>query len=201
LLGSIIVADTIRPEAERAVQALHQMGLKTILLSGDNRRVAVAVGAKLGIEKVEAELLPEEKLSRVRELVAQNRVVAMVGDGVNDAPALAEANVGIAMGSGTDVAQESADVVLLGNDLSRLVDTFAVAKRTRGIIWQNFAGTLTVDTIGIGLAAAGMLGPLLAAFIHVSSELVFILNSARLLPGRTITDRRARARIAPLRQT
>jgi Cd2+/Zn2+-exporting ATPase/Cu+-exporting ATPase len=186
LLGSIIVADTIRPEAQRAIEALHGMGLKTVLLSGDTRRVAAAVGAKLGIQEIEAELLPEEKLSRVRELVAKGRVVAMVGDGVNDAPALAEASVGIAMGSGTDVAQESADVVLLGNDLARLVETLAVAKKTRGIIWQNFSGTLIVDTIGIGLAAIGLLGPLLAAFIHVSSELVFILNSARLLPAKAL---------------
>jgi heavy metal translocating P-type ATPase len=186
LLGSIIVADTIRPEAGRAIASLHRMGLRTVLLSGDTRRVAVAVGSKLGIEKIEAELLPEQKLSRIRELVAQKRVVAMVGDGINDAPALAEANVGIAMGSGTDVAQESSDVVLLGNDLARLVETLAVAKRTRGIIWQNFTGTLAVDTIGIALAAIGVLGPLLAAFIHVSSELVFILNSARLLPRKAV---------------
>jgi P-type Cu+ transporter len=183
LLGSIIVADTIRPEAQHAIAALHGIGVRTVLLTGDTRRVAGAVGAKLGIEEIEAELLPEQKLSRVRELVAQKRVVAMVGDGVNDAPALAEANVGIAMGSGTDVAQESADVVLLGNDLDRLVETLVLAKRTRGIIWQNFAGTLIVDTIGMGLAAIGVVGPLLAAFIHVSSELIFILNSARLLPG------------------
>jgi len=160
--------------------------VRTVLLTGDTRRVAAAVGAKLGIEEIEAELLPEQKLSRVRELVAQKCVVAMVGDGINDAPALAEANVGIAMGSGTDVAQESANVVLLGNDLARLVETLVLAKRTRGIIWQNFAGTLIVDMIGMGLAAIGVLGPLLAAFIHVSSELVFILNSARLLPGKTV---------------
>jgi Cd2+/Zn2+-exporting ATPase/Cu+-exporting ATPase len=184
LLGSIIVADTIRSEAQGAIAALHRMGIRTVLLTGDTRRVATAVGAKLGIKEIEAELLPEQKLSRVRDLVAQKRIVAMVGDGINDAPALAEADVGIAMGSGTDVAQESANVVLLGNDLARLVETLTVARRTRGIIWQNFAGTLIVDTIGIGLAAIGVLGPLLAAFIHVSSELVFILNSARLLPGR-----------------
>jgi P-type Cu+ transporter len=185
LLGSIIVADTIRPEAQRATARLHDMGVRTVLLTGDTRRVAAAVGKKLGIEEIEAELLPEQKLQRVRDLVAQKRIVAMVGDGINDAPALAEANVGIAMGSGTDVAQESADVVLLGNDLARLAETLAVAKRTRGIIWQNFAGTLIVDTVGMGLAAVGVLGPLLAAFIHVSSELVFILNSARLLPRRS----------------
>ncbi len=182
LLGSIAVADTVRPEAKRAIEALHRMGIRTILLTGDARRVAMAVGSALGIQEIEAELLPEDKLARVQALVAQKRIVAMVGDGVNDAPALAKANVGVAMGSGTDVAQESADVVLLGNDLERFVETLAVARRTRGIIWQNFAGTIGVDTLGIALAAFGFLNPLLAAGIHVVSELVFILNSARLLP-------------------
>jgi len=184
LLGSIIVADAVRPEAKRAVDALDRMGVKTILLTGDTVRVAEAVGTALGIKNVEAELLPEQKLERIRSLMADGRTVAMVGDGINDAPALAEAHVGVAMGSGTDVAQESADVVLLGNDLERFVDTLALAKRTRGIIWQNFAGTVGIDSLGIVLASLGFLNPLLAAFIHVSSELAFILNSARLLPGR-----------------
>jgi P-type E1-E2 ATPase len=184
-LGAIAVADTVRPEARQAIARLNSMGLRTILLTGDTLRVAKAVGAQLGIKEIEAELLPEDKLTRIRTLVAQKRTVAMVGDGVNDAPALAEANVGVAMGSGTDVARESADVVLLGNDLARFVDTLAIARRTRGIIWHNFAGTLVVDAFGIGLAAFGLLGPLLAAFIHVSSEMTFILNSARLLPRRS----------------
>jgi len=182
-LGTITIADAVRPEAKRAVQALGQMGIRTILLTGDAKPVAAAVASALGIVEFEAELLPEAKLDFVQALVTHGRVVAMVGDGVNDAPALTEATVGVAMGSGTDVARESADVVLLGNDLAKFVETLAIARRTRGIIWQNFVGTIAVDVVGVGLAACGLLWPLLAAFIHVASELTFILNSARLLPS------------------
>jgi Cd2+/Zn2+-exporting ATPase/Cu+-exporting ATPase len=182
MLGAIAVADSVRPEARRAVEALARMRLRIILLTGDTKAVAVAVARGLGIGEVEADLLPEDKLARIKELVAHGRVVAMLGDGINDAPALAEATVGVAMGSGTDVARESADIVLLGNDLVRFADTVAIARRTRRIIWQNFVGTIAVDTIGIVLASLGFLNPLLAAFIHVASEMTFILNSARMLP-------------------
>jgi P-type E1-E2 ATPase len=181
-LGTLRVGDTLRPESRGAIAALKAMGLKTVLLTGDARGVAESVGAALGVDEVAAELLPSQKLERVKALLHDGHTVAMVGDGINDAPALMQASVGIAMGSGTDVARESANVLLIGNDLSKLVEAFAIARRCRGIIFQNFTGTLVVDGIGIALAAVGILNPLLAAFIHVSSELTFILNSARLLP-------------------
>jgi heavy metal translocating P-type ATPase len=183
-LGALEVADVVRPEAAAAIAEIRRMGMRTILLTGDATSIAMEVGSRLGVDEVFAELLPEQKLDKVCELQDAAKQVAMVGDGINDAPALAQADVGIAMGSGTDVARESADVVLLGNDLLKLVETLRIARRCRSIIWQNFSGTLVVDGLGILLAALGFLNPLLAAFIHVSSELLFIVNSTRLLPRR-----------------
>jgi heavy metal translocating P-type ATPase len=183
-LGSILVADQLRPTSASAVQALQNMKIDVVLLTGDTQPAAQAVANQLGIRHFHAELLPDQKTAFIAEQVRQGKVVAMLGDGINDAPALSEATVGVAMGAGTDVARESADVVLIGNDLMKFVETVRVARNCRGIILQNFYGTLIVDTIGIGLAAAGYLNPLLAAFIHVASELTFILNSTRLLPPR-----------------
>ena len=197
LLGAILIADRVRAEAPDAIRALRRLGIRTVLLSGDTFAVAQAVADTLGIDEVQAELLPHEKVTEVRRLGAVRHAVAMVGDGVNDAPALVEATVGVAMGSGADVARESADVVLLGNDLSKFVETIRIARRAHGIIRFNFIGTLVVDVIGVGLAAVGLLNPLLAAFIHVASELTFILNSARLLPGTAGTSQRAAARAVP----
>jgi P-type Cu+ transporter len=182
-LGTIRVGDTLRPESRGAIATLKSLGVRTNLLTGDARAIAESVGKGLGVDEIASELLPSQKLERVKELLAQGHTVAMVGDGINDAPALMQANVGVAMGSGTDVARESASVVLIGDDLSKFVETVKIARRCRRIIFQNFTGTLVVDGIGIGLAAAGFLNPLLAAFIHVTSELTFILNSARLLPS------------------
>ncbi len=182
--GALEVADVVRPEAAAAVAEIRRMGMRTVLLTGDATSIADEVGARLGVDEVQAELLPEQKVATIRELQNAGRRVAMVGDGINDAPALARADVGIAMGSGTDVARESADVLLLGNDLLKLVEALRIARRCRSIIWQNFAGTLLVDGVGMLRAAFSFLNPLLAAFIHVSSELLFILNATRLLPGR-----------------
>jgi heavy metal translocating P-type ATPase len=181
--GTLCVGDVLRQEAKEAISALKSMGLKTILLSGDARNVAEFAAKTLGVNEVGAELLPAQKVARIRELMKEGHTVVMVGDGINDAPALMEASVGVAMGSGTEVARESASVVLIGNDLSKFVDTLRIARQCRRIILQNFTGTLVVDGIGIVLAGVGLLNPLLAAFIHVTSELVFILNSTRLIPS------------------
>ena len=179
-LGTILLADQLRAEAKEAVAELKRSGYDTILLTGDADEIAKAVGKELGVREAIGGLLPEQKLETIRKLLGQGRKVAMVGDGVNDAPALVEATVGIAMGQGTDVALESADVTLMTSDLSRLVEVLAISKRCYGVIMFNFWGTIVVDTAGILLAFFGLLSPIAAALIHVGSELAFILNSARL---------------------
>jgi Cd2+/Zn2+-exporting ATPase/Cu+-exporting ATPase len=139
LLGSIRIADVLRSEAHRAVAEMRGLGLRTILLTGDRKEIADATAKELGVDEVQSEMLPDQKVARIRELRAEGKVVAMVGDGVNDAPALMESNVGIAMGSGTDVARESASVVLLGDDLLRFTEVLKIARRCRAIILANFA--------------------------------------------------------------
>ena len=190
-LGTIMIADTVRPEARHAIEEFDRMKIGTLLLTGDAEPVAKDIAAQLGIPELAAEQLPEEKLARISRLKESGCVVAMVGDGINDAPALTAADVGVAMGSGTDVAQESAGIVLLGNDLRKFAETAKIARWTRRIIWQNFAGTIVVDLAGMALAAAGLLDPSVAAFIHVASEMTFILNSARLLPRTSSTTESA----------
>lgn len=180
-LGSLCIGDRLREEAREAISALKLLGLRTILVTGDSRNVAESAAKILGVDEVGSELLPSQKVARVMELMKEGRTVVMVGDGINDAPALMQASVGVAMGSGTEVARESANVVLIGNDLSKFVDTLRIARQCRRIILQNFTGTLIVDGIGIVLAGVGFLNPLLAAFIHVTSELAFILNSTRMI--------------------
>jgi P-type Cu+ transporter len=180
VLGALTIADQLRSEAIQAVDQLKKQGYRTILLSGDSSEAASAIGAQLGVHEAIGNLLPEQKLEKVRELLQQGRKVAMVGDGVNDGPALAEATVGIAMGGGTDVALETADITLMTSDLSRLTEVLGIAKRCYRVIMFNFWGTIAVDTLGIVLAFCGLLAPIIAALIHVGSELAFILNSARL---------------------
>ncbi len=181
ICGIIGITDKIRNESREAVQDLEKMGISTIMLTGDNKVASKAVGDQVGIEEVHAELLPSDKVSYIELLSGSGRKIAMVGDGVNDAPALALANVGIGMGAGTDIAIEEADIVLMTNDLGRIPMIVKASKKAYGVIMQNFYGTLIVDGIGLTLAFQGLLNPLFAAGIHVVSELVFILNSARLI--------------------
>ncbi|MDR1392418.1 MAG: cadmium-translocating P-type ATPase [Bifidobacteriaceae bacterium] len=182
--GTILLADTIRDSAKQAVAELRQRGLRTLVITGDQEATARAVAAELGIDDVRAGLLPVRKLTTIDAEREAGHKLAMVGDGVNDAPALARADVGIAVGSGTEIARECADVVLISSDLNDLARTVRIAKRARRIVMFNFAGTIAVDLVGIGLAAFGLLSPVSAALIHVGSETAFILNSARLIPGR-----------------
>jgi P-type E1-E2 ATPase len=180
VLGTITLADELRAEAKEATRTLNRHGYRTILLTGDAPETARAIGRELGVNESIGGLLPQQKLERIRELLRQGRKVVMVGDGVNDAPALAEATVGVAMGQGTDVALETADVTLMTSDLSRLLEVLAISKRCYRVIMFNFWGTILVDAAGIALAFFGLLAPIIAALIHVGSELGFILNSARL---------------------
>jgi heavy metal translocating P-type ATPase len=180
LLGTISLADRLRKEAIQTITELKGQGYRTLLLTGDSTEVAATIGQQLGVDEAKGDLLPEQKVEIIRNLLKEGRKVAMVGDGINDAPALAEATVGIAMGGGTDVALETADITLMTADLSRLSDVFGIAKGCYRVIMFNFWGTIVVDTLGIALAFMGLLAPIIAALIHVVSELAFILNSARL---------------------
>ncbi len=182
LCGSICLADRIRPESATAIADLQSLGIRVLMLTGDNENTGRGVASKLGINDVYTDLLPEDKVAMVKQLMKEGRKVAVVGDGINDGPALAEADVGIAMGkSGTAVAVEAADVALMKDDLGRIAEAIRISKRARSTILQNFAGTLGVDGVGVVLAFVGVLNPLLAAALHVFSEFAFLANSTRLV--------------------
>ena len=184
LLGTIALADRLRQGAATAVRDLSDMGLEVLMLTGDSPASARHVASVLGMaeKQVRAELLPTDKEKVIDSLRRAGKCVAMVGDGVNDAPALSAADVGVAMGTGTDVAREAGDVVLVGSAPADLVETVRVARRARRIIMVNFVGTVVVDVVGMIAAGLGLLGPVAAALVHVVSESAFILNSARLVP-------------------
>ncbi len=186
--GSILLADPVRESAPRAMSELRRRGLRLLMITGDQEPTARAVATELDMPDVRAGLLPHDKLDAIDAERTAGHRLAMVGDGMNDAPALARADVGIAMGGGTDIARESADIVLISSDLGDLAYTVHVARRARRIVMANFGGTLVVDLFGMALAAAGVLGPVPAALVHVGSETAFILNSARLIPGRRSRD-------------
>lgn len=187
LIAMLAISDPIREDAQASIDRLHELGLKTVLLTGDNRNTANAVAAKLGIDTVIAEVMPEDKVSNIKRLQKDGEVVAMVGDGINDAPALAQADVGIAIGTGTDVALESADIALMGTSLMGVSKTIALSKATLKNIYQNLMGAFIYNIIGIPLAAGVLypvfgilLSPIIAAAAMSMSSVTVVSNALRL---------------------
>ena len=180
LVGVIAVADTLKPEAKDAVAALRGEGVEVIMLTGDNQRTARAIAAQLGIENVIAEVLPESKAQVIKDLQKQGKAVAMVGDGVNDAPALATADIGIAIGSGSDVAKETGGIILIRNDVRDVVTAIRLSRATMNKIKQNLFWAFVYNSVGVPVAALGLLNPIIAAAAMALSSLSVIANSALL---------------------
>lgn len=180
LLGFLSVTDPVKEKAVTAVRELKRLGIHTVMLTGDNQRAAAAVGDELCIDRVVAEVLPEDKESEVEALRKQGRVVAMVGDGINDAPALAAADVGMAMGTGSDVAMHTAGITLMRGDPSLVADALSVSHATRNKIWQNLFWALIYNLIAIPLAASGMLNPVIAGAAMAMSSVSVVTNSLLL---------------------
>jgi Cu+-exporting ATPase len=185
--GIVAVADTVKPEAREAVSALLRDHVEVIMLSGDNERTARAVAGMLGIERVIAEVLPGDKARVIQDLQRQGKVVAMVGDGVNDAPALAAADIGVAIGSGSDVAKETGGIILIKDDVRDVVTGIRLSRATMRKIKQNLFWAFAYNSAGIPIAALGFLNPIIAAAAMALSSLSVIVNSALL----------KRARVAP----
>jgi Cu+-exporting ATPase len=178
--GAVLVADTVKPSSAGAVAQLRALGLNPILLTGDTEATARAVAAEVGIAEVIAEVLPAEKVDVINRLRAEGRVVAMVGDGVNDAAALAAADLGLAMGTGTDAAIEASDLTLVGGDLTAAVDAIRLSRATLGTIKGNLFWALGYNIAAIPLAAAGLVTPVLAAAAMAFSSIAVVTNSLRL---------------------
>ena len=186
VLALFAVADTLKDHAPEAVRELHALGVKTVMLSGDHAAAAQAVAAAAGVAEAHGQLMPADKLTRIAELQARSGPTAMVGDGINDAPALAAADIGIAMGAaGTDTAMEAADVVVMNDDLRRLPALIRLSRRTHAVLWQNIALALGIKAVFLVLALAGSATMWTAVFADMGASLIVVANGLRLLRART----------------
>ena len=180
LAGGIALADTVRGEASSVVRELQRMGISAAMLTGDNQTAARAIAEQIGIQSVRAEVLPQGKAAEVTRFMKKGSVVAMVGDGINDAAALASSDIGIAIGTGTDVAIEASDITLLQADLRGVVASIKLSRKTMTTIRQNFGWALVYNAIGIPVAAFGFLRPEFAAAAMAMSSVSVVANSLRL---------------------
>jgi Cu+-exporting ATPase len=187
LAGALAIADPLKPTAAQAVAALRRLGLEVVMLTGDTRATAEAIAREAGITRVVADVRPDGKVAEIRRLQAEGRVVAMVGDGINDAPSLAQADVGIAMGTGTDIAIEASDITLMRGDPSSVVEALALARASLRIMKQNLFWAFVYNSVGIPVAAGALypvfrvlLSPILASAAMAFSSVSVVSNSLRL---------------------
>jgi Cu+-exporting ATPase len=178
--GLIAVADTLKESSPAAIKALKKLGIETVILTGDNEKTAKAVGKNVGIDKIIANVLPGEKAIVIKQLQSEGKVVAMVGDGINDAPALAQADIGIAIGSGSDIAKETGGIILIKDDIMDVARAIKLSRATMGKIKQNLFWALIYNTAGIPIAAIGLLSPIIAAAAMALSSVSVIANSSLL---------------------